>query len=177
MSNSDMSVFSDSLREMFTREPIDTVLPKLQHFLEKFDHTCSLAKVGYPDNYGGSAFNEKTIQDCKYHEKAIEAYYVASGSIHIKRKKNADLNFAEHAEIFKEGDWVFIPEEHCLEVVNEDCSHFIAIAFKSQKSNKDNGGKKLGNLCPQLNCAYRSNCEKLQGDRDKSYEQLSGKPP
>ena len=114
-----------------------------------------------------SAFDQRTIQDVKYHEEADEIYYVLRGCIRIAWKSNGSQNW-ENDEIVKEKECVFIPNNTCL-VLKPATDIFLAVAFKTKisklvfnpKDPEREPGKIQGTNCLK-ECNERAECEVRQ---------------
>lgn len=116
-----------------------------------------------------SAFNEKTIQDAKYHRFAHELYYVLEGKISVKWKHISDNNWKTGIlSTDEEKRWIHIPPLHCIYIMNSK-DEFLAVAFKSEESNKHNRNKVQGINCEIESCDERNDCINLQWERNKSF--------
>ena len=121
--------------------------------------------------YEPNAFDEGTIQDLKYHEKANEIYFVLKGSVKILWKSKNSARF-EHVLILSDSTsrYAEIPAGYCLLVSPHNDNRFLAIALKTEKSNIEDGKgkKKLGKYCQYYKkklCSTRNQCEKLRLNR------------
>lgn len=119
------------------------------------------------------AFDEGTIQDLKFHKEAHEVYFLLKGSFMIFWKKNTEATFQHPLILKRDLPYVFIPSGHCLLVRSERVGAFLAIACKTKKSTISNGGKVLGEKCPNYSscqCDIRQSCECLRANRSKFFE-------
>lgn len=120
-----------------------------------------------------SAFDEGTIQDLKFHEKAHEVFFLLKGSLKILWKKNMEATFKHELILTRKFPYAFIPSGHCLLVGSERVGAFLAIAWKTKKSTISNGGKVLGENCPNyesVQCDIRQSCERIRANRSRFYD-------
>ena len=108
-----------------------------------------------------SAFDERAIQDVKYHEKADEIYYVLEGAIRIIWKENSSPNWKEELIVSKR-KWIQIPNNHCL-LLKPASDSFLAVAFKTEISKlvkepwKKIGERKAGKIQGTF-CLHKEKC-------------------
>ena len=132
--------------------------------------------------YESNAFDEGTIQDLKYHEKANEIYFVLKGSIKILWKSQNSARF-EHVLILSDSSsrYAEIPAGFCLLVSPHNDNRFLAIALKTEKSNIEDGKgkKKLGKYCQYYKkklCSICDECEKLRDNRKNFFNGTVTRP-
>lgn len=124
---------------------------------QSHEHTCMLsdyARVAIPDSqltfkrYGASAFDQETVQDMKYHKNAYEFYLALQGSFKIHWKVKGDSKLRKSLDMScNDKCWAIIPPGICLLVERLATESFLAVACKSQESNRKNEGKQSGEKC------------------------------